>query len=112
MQVIHADPRPRFYSLGTSRRKRHRTRPKQLLDIRRRLRAHLQSVDDADPPYRDDGLISLLRATDLLTQVWSPDEVQKQLRPLIIERTRRVSLGLEAKLQSDAQALILIVGLM
>ncbi|NCG17458.1 MAG: hypothetical protein GWP91_00380 [Rhodobacterales bacterium] len=82
------------------------------LDIRRRLSGHIQSVDDADPPHRDDGLNSLLRATDLLTQVWSPDEVQKQLRPLIIDRTHRVSLRLEAKLQSDAQALIPIVDIM
>lgn len=57
-----------------------------------RLRTHLARVDGSDPPRRDDLLISLLRAMELLTAVWSEAELQR-LRPAIEERTRRAPIG-------------------
>jgi len=71
------------------------------LSIRERLRKHLATVGESDPPHRDDALISLLRASELLEQVWAPRELEA-LRPLIVERTKRASLGLEAKHAADA----------
>jgi hypothetical protein len=77
--------------------------------IRERLQNHLITVTDADPPHRDDALISLLRAAKILDQVWAqPDELAR-LRPLILERTKRAPLGLKAKEISDAEQILLTV---
>ncbi len=73
------------------------------LQIRARLRAHLATVQDSDPPHRDDGLISLLRASKLLNQVWATSALETTLQAQIRERTKRAPLGLEAKNEADAQ---------
>ncbi len=71
------------------------------LSIRERLRKHLSTVSESDPPHRDDALISLLRAAKLLEQVWDLRQLE-ELRPLIVERTKRAPIGLEAKQVADS----------
>lgn len=75
--------------------------------IRQRLRTHVQTATDLDPPHRDDALLSLVRASGLLTQVWSEVEIE-QLRPKIVERTKRAPLGRDAKTLADIQAAVLL----
>jgi hypothetical protein len=69
--------------------------------LRQRLRAHLQTVDHSTAPTRDDALIGLLRVAKILTSVWTEEEL-RHLRPLIVERTKRSSLGKVVKKAADA----------
>ena len=69
-----------------------------------RLRTHLHAVDGNTPPLRDDMLLSVLRAMDLLGSVWSERELQ-QVRPAIEARTKRAPIGrLAWELARDAEA--------
>lgn len=76
--------------------------------IRQRLRTHLQTATDTDPPHRDDALLSLVRASGLLGQVWSLSEIE-QYRPKIDERTKRAPLGRDAKQLADAQTAAILL---
>jgi len=70
-------------------------------DLRGRLRLWLQTVSQDTPPGREDLLLSLLRYTKLLGQLWSEGELAR-LRPLIEERTRRAPVGQLAKQVADS----------
>ncbi|MEZ4322740.1 MAG: GPP34 family phosphoprotein [Myxococcota bacterium] len=59
---------------------------------RQRLRSHLETRGDGDAPEPDDLLLSLLRVTKLLGNVWSEAELER-LKPAIDARTQRAPVG-------------------
>jgi len=58
----------------------------------RRLRAHVRTADATTVPCRDDALLGVLRATELLQAVWSADELAT-VKPAIDARTERAPIG-------------------
>ena len=56
------------------------------------LRNWAETVRPEDAPGREELLVSLLRGTDLLEQVWSESELER-LKPLLDERTRLAPVG-------------------
>ncbi|CAN0461335.1 unnamed protein product, partial [Ectocarpus fasciculatus] len=57
------------------------------------LRNYTATVDEQEPPTRDDLMLSLLRATKLLEVVWQPEELEGLLRARIERRTDRAPIG-------------------